>query len=345
MRATCIHSSQGENPPIIADRIGGSCRRLSVQRWWVSLALAAVASGMVATAANIALNKPTSAGGYYANYVPSNVVDGDVNTFWNGGTWGSPSAGTWVKVDLEAAIALQAVVLRPPPVGSDIYEVYASIDDANWVQLATGLDSLKASVFTMDAGGQTFRYIRCDVVGGGDWAAVAELEAYSVEGGELTLGVTEQPKSQWASLGQDITFNVALTNAAAPVGYQWLKDSEPLPGATGATLTLTSLRIADAGVYKVVVTDGWGRTITSAPATLTVASAKTSIALYPGITIEGVVGLTYGIQVSADPANAGSWSGRTNITLQTATFLWMDSEPASQPQRYYRVVPGPISIP
>jgi hypothetical protein len=34
-----------------------------------------------------------------------------------------------------------------------------------------------------------------------------------------------------------------------------------------------------------------------------------------------------------------------SLTLSTPTELGFDVQPASQPQRYYRVVPGPISVP
>jgi hypothetical protein len=33
------------------------------------------------------------------------------------------------------------------------------------------------------------------------------------------------------------------------------------------------------------------------------------------------------------------------ITLTTPKQIWCDPQPASQPKRYYRVVPGPIAIP
>jgi len=70
-----------------------------------------------------------------------------------------------------------------------------------------------------------------------------------------------------------------------------------------------------------------------------------SLALYAGITIEGVVGLTYGIQYSTDLSNRNSWKGIANVTFSVPTEIWFDVHPASQPHRYYRVVPGPISIP
>ena len=85
--------------------------------------------------------------------------------------------------------------------------------------------------------------------------------------------------------------------------------------------------------------------VTSSPAILTANPAGVSIALYAGVAIDGVVGQTYGIQSTTDLSNTNSWAGRTNITLTTPTFLWYDSQPATQPQHFYRVVPRPIPIP
>lgn len=52
-----------------------------------SAALAAVAAcAEHALAGNVALGKPVVAGSYYAGYVPESVVDGNLNTYWNGGT-------------------------------------------------------------------------------------------------------------------------------------------------------------------------------------------------------------------------------------------------------------------
>lgn len=78
---------------------------------------------------------------------------------------------------------------------------------------------------------------------------------------------------------------------------------------------------------------------------LTSTRADVSLALYSGITIDGVVGLTYGIHYSADLSNKNGWQGMANVTLGAPTQLWFDLQPANQLQRYYRVVPGRISIP
>ena len=110
-------------------------------------------------------------------------------------------------------------------------------------------------------------------------------------------------------------------------------------------MVLANLEFTNAGIYKVVVSDASTNMLTSQPATLTVNPSGVSFALYVGVTIDGVVGYTYGVQSTTDLGNSNSWLGRTNITLTTPTFLWYDSQPATQPQRFYRVVPGPIPIP
>ena len=84
---------------------------------------------------------------------------------------------------------------------------------------------------------------------------------------------------------------------------------------------------------------------TSEKATPGTALPAASIALHAGVTIEGEVGLQYGIQHTTDLSDANAWRGLANITLTTPRQVWYDPQPALDPQRYYRVVPGPVSIP
>jgi hypothetical protein len=93
-----------------------------------------------------------------------------------------------------------------------------------------------------------------------------------------------------------------------PLYYQWLKDAAPIEGATAPSLVLTNLQATNAGNYSVVITNDYGST-SSSNAYLTVNPAGVSIALYSGITIEGVVGLTYGIQCNTNLSNTnGCWA-------------------------------------
>ena len=162
--------------------------------------------------------------------------------------------------------------------------------------------------------------------------------------------ITTQPQSQLGYWGKSVSFSVAATNGIPPYNYQWLKDGVAIADATNSLLVLTNLQATNAGAYLVIVTDSGTKTLTdqpaiSLPATLTVNPAGVSVALYAGVTIDGVVSQTYGIQTTTDLSNTNSWAGAANFTLTLPTQMWYDTQPASQSHRFYRVVPGPISVP
>jgi len=155
--------------------------------------------------------------------------------------------------------------------------------------------------------------------------------------------ITSQPQSQIGYWGKSVTFTVTAVGTES-LSYQWQKDTVTIAGATQSSLVLTNLQITNAGAYSVVITGAYG-SVTSNPAILTMNPAGGSLALYAGVTIQGVVGLTYGIQYNTDLSDTNGWRGRVNVTLSTPTELWFDLQPANQAKRFYRVVPGPISIP
>jgi glucose/arabinose dehydrogenase len=95
------------------------------------------------------------------------------------------------------------------------------------------------------------------------------------------------PSDVTVSAGADATFTVNA-NGTPPLGYQWQKlgggiwnnltDGAGVSGSTTATLTLTGVLAADAGQYRVVVTNSIGST-TSNAVMLTVNRAATQVAL------------------------------------------------------------------
>jgi pectate lyase/pectin methylesterase-like acyl-CoA thioesterase len=85
--------------------------------------------------------------------------------------------------------------------------------------------------------------------------------------------ITTQPASQTAPTGSNVTFSV-VASGTAPLNYQWKKDGADIPGATGATLTLTNVQPSDAGSYSVEVSNSLGA-VTSDPAALTVTTGPT----------------------------------------------------------------------
>ncbi len=157
------------------------------------------------------------------------------------------------------------------------------------------------------------------------------------------LSITEQPMSQVGYWGKSVNFNVTASGSPLP-SYQWQKDGAAIDGATHRSLVLTNLQTTNAGRYTVVVTNSSG-SLTSSNAYLSVNPPGVSLVTYPGLTIDAVAGFTYGIQYDTGLANSTGWQGMTNLSLDVPTALWFDAQPATQHQRFYRVVPGPIPIP
>jgi arabinogalactan endo-1,4-beta-galactosidase len=81
--------------------------------------------------------------------------------------------------------------------------------------------------------------------------------------------IAVQPVAMRALAGGDAF--LAVTATGDHLTYQWLKDGQPLAGATAASLYLAGVGAAQAGSYSVEVSNGFGRA-TSAPAALTVAA-------------------------------------------------------------------------
>ncbi|MCW5553400.1 MAG: hypothetical protein KIS67_14720 [Verrucomicrobiae bacterium] len=56
----------------------------------------------------------------------------------------------------------------------------------------------------------------------------------------------QNPESSTKLAGESVTFNGDISNATS---YQWFKDGEPIPGATGNEYTIPFLTVPDAGAY------------------------------------------------------------------------------------------------
>ena len=75
-------------------------------------------------------------------------------------------------------------------------------------------------------------------------------------------------------VGQAASFSVTAIGTPAPT-YQWQRNNVNITGATSSTYNITSAQLADAGDYRVVVTNSNG-SATSNAATLTVSPATVS---------------------------------------------------------------------
>jgi hypothetical protein len=84
--------------------------------------------------------------------------------------------------------------------------------------------------------------------------------------------ISQQPAGQIVWPGQTASFSVAVAGTNYWT-YQWQLNGVAIPGATNATLMLTNVQLAQAGIYTVVV----GGVVTSAPASLEVVSVMSPL--------------------------------------------------------------------
>ncbi len=177
-------------------------------------------------------------------------------------------------------------------------------------------------------------------------AARADAGSYSVtvtnaagsdtsEAATLTVDfqpvITAQPTDQTSGVGGSVQFSV--TAEASPTAtYQWNRDSSPLSGETGPTLSLSGLQNSDNGAtFNVLITNSVG-SVTSATVTLTVNEGP-AITTQPESTVanEGSPA-SFSVVATGNPAPTYQWmkggaaiSGETSATLSFATTTRADS--------------------
>ncbi len=115
--------------------------------------------------------------------------------------------------------------------------------------------------------------------------SVVVSNAYGVVTGALVLDVvagppiiSQQPTPATATryLNGSVTFTAAAVGSV-PITYQWQRGTNPISGATAASLTLTGLQSANAGSYDVVASNPHG-SVTSSYAVLTVSGVASNYA-------------------------------------------------------------------
>jgi hypothetical protein len=125
----------------------------------------------------------------------------------------------------------------------------------------------------------TYEIAAAQVSHSGSYTAVVTSTAGSVTSAAARVAVVAvaptvrtAPLAQTANAGEAVTFSVTA-NGTPPFTYQWFKDTQELPGATSATLSLNAVRTAEGGQYVVRISNAAG-SIASSPAMLTVRSSR-----------------------------------------------------------------------
>lgn len=107
---------------------------------------------------------------------------------------------------------------------------------------------------------------------GGDFTVagvpgIRNLARLNGDGSILAPAVSTPPQSRRVTAGEAVTLSVGA--AGSGLSYQWYRDGEPIPGATGAQCRIESAQTFHAGAYTARVTNDAG-SVTSAAAVLTV---------------------------------------------------------------------------
>ncbi len=153
------------------------------------------------------------------------------------------------------------------------------------------------------------------------------FDTLSLTGGQPPKAptVTTEPADRAVGIGTGTTFNVAANaNNSGTLRYQWFKDGTKLDGQTQATLSLASLALAQAGLYRVDITNDAGTT-PSRDARLTVFDARATHALAAGVVGYNPNG-TVPLQITATVTFAGTASGlRWSLFIPTGWSFHSDN--------------------
>src|ERR1035437_4651873 len=108
-----------------------------------------------------------------------------------------------------------------------------------------------------------------DVVVANDGGAVtSQVAVLTVLPALILPAILSNPRSQVVSTGETVYLTVAVSGSL-PLNYQWQRNNSNLDDATNTVLVLTNIALAQAGSYRVVVTNRAG-TATGQAATITV---------------------------------------------------------------------------
>lgn len=118
------------------------------------------------------------------------------------------------------------------------------------------------------------------------------------------------PRSQTVAEGDAVTFSV-VASGTPPLSYQWQRNQTDLPGAVQAILTLPSVSVADAGAYRVIVSNALGVAV-SDEAVLTVTPAGSG----------GVVTNIAHLRTRVDPVNFTPTDTTTLFTVEGIVTTW-----------------------
>jgi hypothetical protein len=204
--------------------------------------------------------------------------------------------------------------------------------------LVSGAASLNGNILTGSGGNVV---VRASQAGNETIAAAEPVErTFSFIAGSLSPFITSPPLDTTVTAGTSVTLRGTAIGTPAPT-YQWQKDGISIPGATGASLTLSMTALSDTGRYAITASNAVG--VASASAVVTVHAAPTISTAPLDRTVFAGDGASFTVGVTGFPLPTFQWrrngatvSGATNATLSLA------SATATDAGRYDVVVTNPL---
>lgn len=157
------------------------------------------------------------------------------------------------------------------------------------------------------------------------------------------LAVTSTPVSLTRDQGQAAVFAVTAA-ATGPVSYQWKKNGAALPGATSATLVLTSLETAHAGSYSVDLVRGTVSTNVGPAALVVNGTVPEPVFKISRVTVNPDLSVTFNVMGELDSnivvwasSNLTDWTPIGAQLNETGTITLPDPGASGKTKRFYRL--------
>jgi hypothetical protein len=167
--------------------------------------------------------------------------------------------------------------------------------------------------------------------------------------------ILTQPNDQTSEAGSTVTFSVSA-GGTPPLLYQWFfNDTNSIPGATNATLTLTNVQPSSAGNYSVAVTNSYGWTNSSdaaltvivldhfawgqipspqfvnAPFAVTILAQDAANGTFTNFNGTVLLTVTNGVVISPTVSGSfaqGLWTGSINVSQMTSNIVFKANDGA-----------------
>lgn len=163
--------------------------------------------------------------------------------------------------------------------------------------------------------------------------------------GGVAPTITNQPTGTSIIAGGSTSFSVTA-GGTTPLAYQWRLANTNLTGNTASALSLSQVRMSQAGNYTVVITNSFG-SITSSPAALVVNAPASPTITAPTkngggfqFTFVPVVGLTNTVQANSD-LRGGAWNMFSNVPPPVSVSPVTVTDTLGSSNRFYRVMIQP----